>query len=253
MSISLKTFLAAAIGTALIATSAKAADIGPHYTKAPVAAPLWSWTGFYVGGHVGGGFSEANVSAFAPAWPSDPGNFSTNGNGVVGGGQIGFNWQFGPNWVIGIEGDISGTGIRNNATVPVTVLGNPVPQVNHEADRNIDWMASVRGRLGWTWDRLMIYGTGGAAWADVYYRTNFGGPALPINASVSKNATLSGWVAGGGVEYAVSNNWTVRGEYLYYDFGSETVLNPTIIPGFTYTTNFDNKIHVVRGGVNYKF
>lgn len=251
MSISLKTFLAAAIGTALIATSAKAADIGPRYTKAPVAAPLWNWTGFYVGGHVGGGFSEANVSAVQPLWPSDVGNFSTNGSGVVGGGQIGYNWQFAPNWVLGIEGDISGTGIRNNAVAPVTILGVPQPNVNHEADRNIDWMASVRGRLGWTSDRWMVYATGGAAWADVNYRTNFVG--LPINVSLNKNVTLSGWVAGGGVEYAVSNNWTVRGEYLHYDFGSETVVNPTIAPGFNYSTTFDNKIHVVRGGVNYKF
>jgi len=243
------------VATALIAMtcgSASAADLGPRYTKAPAYAPVFSWTGFYIGGHVGGGFSDTNVSAVNQLVVSDVGQLGTDGSGVVGGGQIGYNWQFAPNWVLGIEGDISGTGIRNNATAPVTLGGFPVGfGINHEADRSIDWMASVRGRLGWVWDRWMVYGTGGAAWADVNYRTNFAG--IPVNNPVSTNVTLSGWVAGGGIEYAVANNWTVRGEYLYYDFGNETVINPTVAPGFNYLTTFDNKIHVVRAGVNYKF
>lgn len=249
----MRKLLAAAALIAVASGSASAADLGPRYTKAPVMAPVWSWTGFYVGGHVGGGFSDTNTTAFNQAAPGlDVGRLGTSGSGVVGGGQIGYNWQFAPNWVLGIEGDISGTGIRNNAVTPITIGGGPLGfGLNHEADRNIDWMASVRGRLGWTWDRWMVYGTGGAAWADVNYRTNF--TLAGFNNPVSTNATLSGWVAGGGVEYAVANNWTVRAEYLYYDFGDETVVNPTVAPGLNYLTTFDNKIHVVRAGVNYKF
>jgi len=119
------------------------------------------------------------------------------------------------------------------------------------ADRNIDWMASIRGRLGYAADRWLIYFTGGGAWADVNYRTDFTGFGFnPLSA----NKTLSGWVVGGGVEYAVTNNWTVRAEYLYYDFGDERLVNlsPVII-GASSITTFDTKVNVVRAGVNYKF
>lgn len=250
----MRKLLATAAFVAFTITSASAADMAPRYkAPPPIVAPVWSWTGFYAGLHVGGGFSDTNVFATNQFFPAfDPGSFGTDGSGVVGGGQIGYNWQFAPNWLLGIEGDISGTGIRNNATVPITQLGVPVGAgFNHVADRSIDWMASIRGRLGWVWDRWLVYGTGGAAWADVNYRTdytNFG-----TNIPVSTNVTLSGWVAGGGVEYAVANNWTVRAEYLYYDFGDETIINPTVVPGLNYLSTFDNKIHVVRAGVNYKF
>ncbi|MBB5051391.1 outer membrane immunogenic protein [Afipia massiliensis] len=251
----MRKLLATAAFVAFTITSASAADMAPRYkAPPPIVAPVWSWTGFYAGLHVGGGFSDTNVVATNQLFPAfDPGLLGTDGSGVVGGGQIGYNWQFAPNWLLGIEGDISGTGIRNNASALITVGGAPIAPFgfNHLADRSIDWMASIRGRLGWVWDRWLVYGTGGAAWADVNYRTDFTG--FGTNNPISTNVTLSGWVAGGGVEYAVSNNWTVRAEYLYYDFGDETVANPTITPGFNYLTTFDNKIHVVRAGVNYKF
>lgn len=253
----MRKLLTTAAFLAFAISSASAADMAPRYkAPPPVVAPVFTWTGFYAGLHVGGGFSDTNVTAInqlvlPPA--IDTGLLGTDGSGVVGGGQIGYNWQFAPNWLLGIEGDISGTGIRNNSTTPLAVGGVPLPGIglNHVADRSIDWMASIRGRLGWVWDRWLVYGTGGAAWADVNYRTNF--TAFALNNPISTNVTLSGWVAGGGVEYAVSNNWTVRAEYLYYDFGDETIINPTVAPGFNYLTTFDNKIHVVRAGVNYKF
>ena len=240
---------------AITISSASAAEMAPRYkAPPPIIAPVWSWTGFYGGIHVGGGWSDstatvtqANVPGFAVA------SIGNNCNGVVGGGQIGYNWQFAPNWVLGIEGDISGTGIRNANVSPVFIAGGgPVGAgFNHLADRNIDWMASIRGRLGYAADRWLIYFTGGGAWADVNYRTDFTGFGFnPLSA----NKTLSGWVVGGGVEYAVTNNWTVRAEYLYYDFGDERLVNlsPVII-GASSITTFDTKVNVVRAGVNYKF
>lgn len=252
----MRKLLTTAAFLAFAISSASAADMAPQYKAPPILAPVWSWTGFYGGIHVGGGFSDTNVAAVNQLIPPpaiDTGFLGTNGSGVVGGGQIGYNWQFGPNWLLGIEGDISGTGIRNNASTPITVAGVPIAPFgfNHVADRSIDWMASIRGRLGWVWDRWLVYGTGGAAWADVNYRTDFTGFAT--NNPINNNRTLSGWVAGGGVEYAVTNNWTVRAEYLYYDLGDITVVNPTAVPGFNYLTTFDNKIHVGRAAVNYKF
>ena len=237
-------------------SNASAADMAPRYkAPPPIIAPVWSWTGFYAGIHAGGGWSDSSITQRNDLFPGfDTASFG-NGNraGVVGGGQIGYNWQFAPNWLLGIEGDFSGTGIRNNNTAPITVGGAPIGPFgfNHVADQNINWLASIRGRLGWVWDRWLIYGTGGGAWADVDYRTDYTG--LGVNNPLTISRTLSGWVAGGGVEYAVANNWTVRAEYLYYDLGSETVLNPTVAPGFNLVTTYDNKIHVVRGAVNYKF
>ncbi|NGX98035.1 MAG: porin family protein, partial [Candidatus Afipia apatlaquensis] len=165
---------------------------------------------------------------------------------------IGYNWQFAPNWLLGIEGDISGTGIRNNNTRPITTGGAPIGVgFNHVADQNVNWLASIRGRLGWVWDRWLVYGTGGGAFAGIDYRTDYTGFA--VNNPITDSRTLSGWVAGGGVEYAVANNWTVRAEYLYYDLGNETVINPTTTPGSNLVTTFDNRFHVVRAAVNYKF
>ena len=236
--------------------SASAADMAPRYkAPPPIVAPVWSWTGFYAGLHAGGGWSDSSITQRNDLFPGfDTASFG-NGNqaGVVGGGQIGYNWQFAPNWLLGIEGDISGTGIRNNNTRLITVGGAPVGPFgsSHVADQNVNWLASIRGRLGWVWDRWLIYGTGGGAFADVDYRTDFTG--FGVNTPLTTSRTLSGWVAGGGVEYAVSNNWTVRAEYLYYDLGNETVLNPTVAPGSNLVTTFDNRFHVVRAAVNYKF
>ncbi|EKS39564.1 hypothetical protein HMPREF9695_01525 [Afipia broomeae ATCC 49717] len=236
--------------------SASAADMAPRYkAPPPIIAPVWSWTGFYAGLHAGGGWSDSSITQRNDLFPGfDTASFG-NGNqaGVVGGGQVGYNWQFAPNWLLGIEGDISGTGIRNNNTRPITTGGAPIGPFgfNHVADQNVNWLASIRGRLGWVWDRWLIYGTGGGAFGGVDYRTDYTGFA--VNNPLTTSRTLSGWVAGGGVEYAVANNWTVRAEYLYYDLGNETVINPTSTPGSNLVTTYENRFHVVRAAVNYKF
>lgn len=253
----MRKLLTTAAFLAFAISSASAADMAPRYkAPPPVVAPVFTWTGFYAGLHVGGGFSDSSATVTQTNFPGfEVASLGNDSSGVVGGGQIGYNWQFAPNWLLGIEGDISGTGIRSTNTAPVLFLGGAPVGVgfNHGQDRNVDWMASIRGRLGWVWDRWMVYGTGGAAWADVNYRNDltFPGAFNPV----SVNKTLSGWVAGGGVEYAVSNNWTVRAEYLYYDFGDETVINvsPAFVPTATNNATWDNQIHVVRAGVNYKF
>lgn len=251
----MKKLLAAAALVAITSGSAWAADLGPRYAKAPMLAQAFSWTGLYVGGHAGGGWSDTTATVTQTNFPGlDAASLGSSGSGVVGGGQIGYNWQFAPNWVLGIEGDISGTGIRNSVTAPVTIGGVPIAPAgfNHEADRSIDWMASIRGRFGYAADRWLVYVTGGGAWADANYRTNLTGFAAFNPANFSK--TLSGWTAGGGVEYALANNWTARVEYLYYDFGNDTVVNVSpLVPSIANNTTWDNKIHVVRAGVNYKF
>ena len=211
--------------------AASAADLprkAPAY--APPAPPPFSWTGFYGGIHVGYGWSNssATVTDGLANGLFDPVSLDQNGNGVIGGGQIGYNWQFAPNWVIGIEGDISGTGIRNTTFAPITT-GGGVPVAagfQHTAERDINWLATVRGRLGYAADRWLIYVTGGGAWGGIDYT------AGPIFAGVSNvtqfSHTSSGWTIGGGVEYGFTNNWTARVEYLYYDLGDVAVINPYV-------------------------
>ena len=174
-----------------------------------------------------------------------------NGNGVVGGGQIGYNWQFAPNWVLGIEGDISGTGIHSTTFAPLVAPGVGVVGTN-SAERDFKWLATVRGRLGYAADRWLFYVTGGGAWGEADYTAGVSVPGLFTPTTFSH--TSSGWVAGGGVEYGFTNNWSARLEYLYYDLGGVTATNVSSGALFAGTQTWDrNQINVVRAGVNYKF
>ena len=221
---------------------------------APEAAPIFNWTGFYIGGHLGGGWSDDSAkAALTGAGAFDPAVIGNNASGIVGGGQIGYNWQFTSNWLLGIEGDFSGTNIHAFGTAPFASGGIPYPpELHHEATRDINWLASIRGRLGYTSNHWLVYVTGGGAWGSINYRTNIT-LVVPLTPQ-SFDITSSGWVIGGGVEYAVTSNWTARVEYLHYDFGDTTVANvPAAAPNAALITTFNNKIDVVRAGVNYKF
>ena len=241
-----------AVGLAAI-QAASAADLprkAPAYV--PPAPPPFSWTGFYGGIHAGWGWSNSSASVLDTALLFDPISIGQNGNGVIGGAQIGYNWQFSPNFVLGIEGDISGTGIRNTTSAPMTFGGGAVPGTTQAAERDIRWLATVRGRLGYAADRWLFYVTGGGAWGEVDYS---GGPTFfgVYTGPVSFNHTSSGWTVGGGVEYAFTNNWTGRLEYLYYDLNGATLTVPAIGGGAATQIWDDNKINVVRAAVNYKF
>lgn len=186
---------AAAFAALSFSAPANAADVpvkGPFYKAAP--APVFDWTGFYVGAHVG--YGRENGS---------------DASGLIGGAQIGYNWQLSRNWVFGIEGDITGTDI-NDAS-----LGIPV---------HVDYLASVRARIGYTWDRVMVYGTGGWGYARV------GGLGV--------HQTGDGYVLGAGVEWAFNRNWSARAEFLHYEFDDNG------LPGNAYAQAF-------RLGVNYRF
>jgi outer membrane immunogenic protein len=232
-------------------TSAMAADLpvkAPVY-RAPVVAPF-NWTGLYGGIHVGYGWS--NSTAIEADYPPLSPPLDQNSSGVIGGGQIGYNWQIARNWVVGIEGDFSGTGIHKTTIEPW--ITNGVPVFFLMAERNINWLATLRGRFGYAFDRWLIYATGGGAWGNVTYGAGpfiTGGPGAWLK--VTSSNTSSGWTIGAGVEYGFTDNWTARLEYLYYNFGGASVTNvaPTVP---TATQIWDrNKINVARLGVNYKF
>ena len=237
-----------ALGLIGAASSAHAADLR---ARMPVKAPppmvaIYNWTGFYIGGHVGGGFSRSPAVTTVTA----SGAFSSAGGSTdsafLGGGQIGYNWQFSPNWVFGIEADVSASDIRNGYTGATAV-----PATTASYRQGIDVFGTVRGRLGYAWNNTLVYATGGYAWADTdATRVQLTG-AFPVANGTTETVsrTLSGYTVGGGLEYGFSPNWSAKLEYNYIDLGNRGYNFPVSAR----TTAFDTEIHAVKFGINYRF
>jgi outer membrane immunogenic protein len=251
------------IGVATIVVSGPAFAADLPTTKAPPSfapAPVFSWTGFYFGGNVGYGWGSANDREVpAPDQPADA-DFTVGINpaGALGGVGAGYNWQSGA-FVIGAEADFDFSGISRNARLsglPIAGTGGVIdPAWYSSASENVQSLGTLRLRAGVAVDRALFYATGGLAYGDVRYSslTQYNGPGAEYVGSAS--AWKVGWALGGGVEYALTNNWTIKGEYLYYHLGNQSYLaqpveaNPPNIVGHTFSTNGD----IVRVGVNYKF
>ena len=221
---------------ALLSSSAMAADLSRPVYKAPPAGALpvaYDWTGFYVGGHVGYGWAKKD-------WQDSFGlyNLSTNPNGFLGGGQVGFNYQIGQ-FVLGAEGDFSWTGINSGSTV----LGI-VPPPGASFNTNVNWTSTLTGRAGIAFDRWLVYGKGGVAWANDKFSTN----AYTFPGTIEVTDTRIGWTAGAGVEYAFAPSWSAKLEYNFMDFGDKAV---SFAPATS--TTVDQHIHAVKLGINYKF
>jgi outer membrane immunogenic protein len=266
-------------------TAASAADMAPRmYTKAPIPVAIYDWTGFYIGGNVGYGWGRAgtdgtqtgtqSVSEFAaisgalrPGFPvvtplaSAPLSGRSNLNGVIGGGQAGYNWQRGT-WLFGLETDIQGSGQRGSSDV-CTLAGCPPGSTVFTANYKLDWFGTARGRIGFLpTDRVLLYATGGLAYGGV----SASAPLIPL----SWGSTRAGWTVGAGAEAAIDNNWSVKLEYLYMDLGnvgggsttSTTVVtqlgtpvrfNTVTTTALTsaFSTRFTDNI--LRVGSNYRF
>ena len=226
-------------GATLFGGAAMAADISRPVYKAPPAGALpvaYDWTGFYIGGHVGYGWADKT-------W-QDGFGFGTvthNADGFLGGGQAGFNFQTGM-FVLGVEGDFSWSGISGGTTGTGVLIGGAPFGATFNTD--VDWTATLTGRVGLAFDRWLVYGKGGVAWARDKYSTNF----YTFPGTVELSDTRVGWTAGAGVEYAFAPQWSAKLEYNYMDFGSRSV---SFTPGTA--TDIDQQIHAVKFGINYKF
>lgn len=225
----------------------------------------YSWTGFYVGGRAGLGWSDNDLEArlFNRDTGFDlelPGHADLDEGGFIGGGEVGFNWQW--HWlVLGAEADFSGTSIDSDHH-DFRDLGNPtnVDEAELSAHQDLDWVGTVRGRIGFVpWCRLMIYGTGGFAYgeldesADVDFRDTGGTTHYPAH----HDDTETGFAAGGGIEYAIDRHWSVKAEYLFIDLGDQSrlvVQNPDLNNGADVTRyHWDAEFHTVVVGLNFKF
>ncbi len=166
----------------------------------------------------------------------------------VGGGQIGYNYQFAPNWVVGVEGDFQGTTQKDSACIGVGCTGNG--GTFFTAEQKLNWFATVRARFGYTNGDWLWYVTGGGAWGEIH---NDFRVFIPTDVAFSANFSLSGWTVGGGVETHLWGPWTAKLEYLYLDLGSFTDGGFEPITTDTFAMRTDVRDHIIRVGLNYKF
>ncbi|HEX2654632.1 MAG TPA: outer membrane protein [Xanthobacteraceae bacterium] len=259
----MKKILFASLLVAFGSGSAFAADMAARMPvkAAPMIAPVSSWQGFYVGGNIGYGWGNGRASNSSLTQGAvtflDPSTLNTDPDGVIGGGQIGYNWQMG-SLVTGLEVDIQGSGIKgSNTKAPFTAGGVPTVGSSLSFNERISWFGTVRGRLGFTaTPSLLLYATGGLAYGEVKDSANVHFAASgDFPASVSK--TKAGWTAGAGGEWMFAPNWSAKIEYLYVDLGNQSAsVSTAAVIGFGATPiNYDwkNQDHIVRAGVNYHF
>jgi len=224
--------LAAFPGLAMAADLGRPAAPAPVYTKAPPPVMLYNWTGCYVGGNGGGVFAHKSVTD--PVSGLSEGTLDIDG-GLIG-AQVGCNYQF-SSWVIGVQGDWDWSGSSGSF--------NDLVFLGTTDSVKIKSLASVTGRLGYAWDRFLLYAKGGGAWESDDYSATF------LGASSTASDTRSGWTVGGGGEYAFTDWLTGFVEYDHYDLGTKTE-NFTGALG-TFSTNVQERKDVVKGGLNIKF
>lgn len=271
----MKSFLLGSLAVLALAAggAANAADLPMKAAPLPPPVPVFSWTGFYIGAHVGGHWGEDKLAAepLNPAVFGGPAGTAeflaiTSGKlkpqGFTGGGQIGYNWQVN-NWVLGLEADAAWLDGKASRSVLFTGAVNINPGDIMTNETSARWLSTVRGRVGMTFDRLLVYATGGVAFGEVKTTDTFcvaGCPAVPdVFSAVSASTTRVGWTAGAGLEYALGSNWSIKAEYLYVDLGSFDTTIPAcalcvaqnlaseVVVHHKYTDN------IARFGVNYRF
>jgi outer membrane immunogenic protein len=237
------------IVSAVVLSAAGAAGAADLPLKAPPPPPpeLWSWTGFYFGGHVGAGWGAKDWE-FTEEGDFLPSSFPVNG--FLGGVQAGYRWQTG-HWVWGIEGSFSGADINGQS-------GCVEFAVNCQS--RVDWLATATAQVGWTVDHALLYIKGGAAWAGDKDTLSFPipveSPCSEVGVNCSHNETRLGALFGAGITYAFDPHWSGFIEYNYMDFGTTTTNfneceGSVCVPFATF--KIDQQIHVIKAGVNYKF
>ena len=230
----MRILVAAGVFIGTLSSAVAAGDLDPRYGHTqiydgPASIQLYTWNGFYVGGHIGGSWNETGVS---------------DANGFLGGLQAGFNVTAG-RVVFGIEGQWTSSGENGDETSLVLSPGG----VPGTFGANVEWIGTLTGRLGVAWDRSLVYVKGGAAWAgDSYVATTASLPGTTFRGE----ETRSGWVIGTGFEFAFRSQWSARVEYLYMDFGDQVVTLRGPAASLS-IADVDQQVHVLTLSINYRF
>jgi outer membrane immunogenic protein len=253
--------------------AAVAADLPPAY-KAPVkaVAPASGWTGLYIGGNVGYGWDSgssgvsalATDAALAPALAaflaagSYPTSLSPSAKGVIGGGQIGYNWQLPSQWLVGLEADLQASGIKGSASQ--TLSPAFLDMTSTGVTKSIDWFGTARGRVGFlVTPQWLLYGTGGLAYGETkssFTTTDLTSgcqPSATLCANGASSGVRAGWTAGAGTEAMLAPNWSIKVEYLYVDLGGRSVSTPSFTLPITFSSSTAFREQIVRVGLNYHF
>ena len=240
-------------------SAARAADLPAAPPSAPQPVAVSPWAGFYVGGNVRYAWGEersVNILETLIGRPFFSGTFGKiEPAGVVGGGQVGYNFQTG-NFVYGIEADLQASDLSDGAvgTLPYIGTGSTMTVV---ANSRVDWFGTVRARLGFSWQNVLFYGTGGFAYGrvgeDLATTDTFN-----FSSTRSRSSDRSGYVLGAGAEYMFAPGWSARLEYQYVDLGSFNVVAPEVFAGRLPTplvihTSVETRFHTIGVGVNYHF
>ena len=248
---------------------AGAADTDVLYGRPPVvyapqpAVVIFTWTGFYFGVHGGGGWGHTDVNGSPYLVTSNgpvvfaPTPVGVDVSGWLAGGQIGANYQAG-SWVVGAEADVSGANLTGSTTcistpivAGVVIAGLPLPA---NCSVKVVGLGTIAGRLGFALDRTLVYGKGGAAWANYKYDLTPDNEVADLLPTFSGNETKWGWMLGAGVEYAFFDNWSAKIEYNYLAFSpSNHQFTGTGAGQFVLNTGIQQQLHLVKAGINYRW
>jgi outer membrane immunogenic protein len=254
--------------------SAMAADL--PVKAPPVVAPIWSWTGFYIGGNVGGAWNDTRDDVFPtgcflttcgggpPFNPIRSDSVRLSGSGFTGGAQAGYNWQR-DKWVFGIEGDINYNGVNDRSAINRPLAAPLAGNFIHTETDNLQWFGTLRGRAGVTvTPSFLLYGTGGLAFGEVKSASAVSFTTTADTYAGTLDDTRVGWTAGVGGEWMIAPKWSIKAEYLYIDLGKASYTQactnlavcgspPQVAPGATYQTDLRVHENILRVGLNYHF
>jgi outer membrane immunogenic protein len=232
-------------GFAVTAVPAQAADMGvprSYYPASPPPPAIYDWTGIYVGGHIGGGILTDSVSQNGVGAVNLLSSGSLRPAGVIGGAQVGANYEFAP-WVVGVEGSWTDSAISGN-----TLIGTPIAATQERFTSQAQWFAALTGRVGYAANDWLFYAKGGGAWMNVRYTEDLLNPSGVTAVTQVFTDNRTGFTVGAGIEFGLVENLSGKIEYDFYDFGSRNYNFSTLTP-----VSVSSKLHALIVGLNYKF
>jgi outer membrane immunogenic protein len=237
----MKNLLLGSVAMVVWAGAANAADLPRMpFKAAPATVTGYDWNGFYLGGYYGDSLGNQKGSTDPTVTGGHRGVTNVNQLATTLGLTAGYNWQFAPHWLVGLEGDIGYLGINRT-----NIEFNDSTLVGHKAD----WYGTARARFGYVTGPSVLYVTGGAAF--VHTRDEFGGNLTTVGPTRS-TSTITSWTAGGGIETKLSHAWSAKTEYLFIDGGNTVTFLANRVVG-NVPSSFDHSYHVMKAGMNYQF
>ena len=213
-----------------------AADLRVRNAPPPPPIYTYNWTGFYVGGNLGGAWASSTLTDnFSGA------SLSGNNSGFIGGGQIGYNWLVAPQFVLGVEWMFDGTSISKSSNAITIFNGNVL-----QGSASTDWVQTIAARFGYAANNVLYYGKAGGGWV----RNSATVTDLTTGASASASNTNSGLLLGVGIEYVLSRDWTAKLEYDHLDLDNLTRSSPLFVAD---TVTLSRHINMFTVGANYRF